>query len=149
MVTEDDTKVRVDADFATSADALWGMVGDFTDLRWIPPVHHSEFEGEGPGMIRRMYLDETLAVVERLDALDPEHRTISYSVHDNNPLPVTGYRATITVVDTGPGTSRLEWRCAFDEPVGTTEAEAVATIEGFYEMMLGGMRAALGLEGRP
>ena len=55
-------KVRVTNELATSAEALWKILGDFTELSWIPPVPRCEIEGEGVGMVRHKYVDEAFVV---------------------------------------------------------------------------------------
>lgn len=139
-------KVHISHDFAASADTLWSVVGDFANLSWVPAVPRSEFEGEGIGMTRRMFLDDTFAILEKLEALDEESRTTSYSIPENNPLPCTDYYATMTVVDTGPGTCRLEWGCTF-EPLGMTDDEAVENITAFYWSLIPGIEEAAGSAG--
>ncbi len=129
-------KVRVTHDFATSADALWTILGDFADLSWVPAVHHHEFEGEGPGMTRHMYIDETTAIVERLESRDEQTRTVSYSIPINNPLPITDYLATMTVHERGPDSCELEWSCTWTDPIDMTEKEAVVAVTAFYGSLL-------------
>jgi hypothetical protein len=138
-------KVRVTHELATSADALWKILGDFADLSWVPTVHHCVFEGTGVGMLRYMYLDETYAIVERLDALDAARRTITYSIPENNPLPVADYRATMTIHERDPQRCELEWSCTWSAPIGMTEDEAVANITKFYWDLMPGIERAAGL----
>lgn len=142
MSTES-ARVTIIEDFGVSADALFAILGDFTNLSWVPTVPKVEFVGEGPGMVRNMYLSEDLPpIVERLDALDPENRSVTYSIPENNPLPVSDYQATMTVVDTGPDTCRLEWRCNF-QPDGITDDEADLAIQAFYGSLLPSIHAEL------
>ncbi len=137
-------KVHVTHDFSTSADALWAMLGDFSNLSWVPLVHHHEFHGEGPGMERHMYIDETTAIIERLEALDDATRTVTYSIPVNNPLPITDYLATMTVHERGPDSCQLEWSCTWSEPVGMTEEQAVVAVTAFYGTIIPGIEAAIG-----
>lgn len=136
-------EVAVSAEFDVPADTLWALLSDFGNLSWIPPVHRSELEGEGPGMIRRMYVTEdSPGIVERLDDLDQENRTVTYSVTANNPLPVDDYVATMVVTDTGAGRCRLDWSCTF-EADGVTPEQAVAVVDGFYRALVAGIRAVV------
>lgn len=134
-------KVHISHDFTVPARTLWSVVGDFSNLSWVPAVPKCEFEGEGIGMVRRMYLDDTYAILERLEALDEENLTTSYSIPENNPLPCDDYYATMTIVETGPGTCRLEWGCTF-EPKGMSEAEAIENITQFYWSLIPGIEEA-------
>ncbi len=136
-------KVHVTHEFATSADALWAILGDFSNLSWVPLVDHHEFEGEGPGMTRHMYLDETNAIVERLESVDDETRTVSYSIPINNPLPITDYLATMTVHERGADSCELEWSCTWSEPVDMTEEEAVVAVTAFYGSIIPSIEEAV------
>jgi hypothetical protein len=138
-------KVRVTQEFATPAAALWAILGDFTELSWIPEVPRCEMEGEGVGMVRHMYLDENFVIDERLEALDDENRTITYSIPKNNPLPVADYLATMTIHERGPDRCELEWSCTWSDPVGMTEEEAVVAITAFYGDVMPGIERAAGV----
>jgi hypothetical protein len=138
-------KVRVTNELATSAEALWKILGDFTELSWIPPVPRCEIEGEGVGMVRHMYLDETFVIDERLESHDDESRTLSYSIPRNNPLPAEDYLATMTIHERGPSRCELEWSCTWSAPVGMTEEEAVAAITAFYWDVMPGIESAAGV----
>ncbi len=137
-------KVHISHEFAVSADTLWTVLSDFANLTWVPSVPRFEFEGEGVGMTRRMYLDDTFAILEKLEALDEANRTISYSIPENNPLPCTDYYATMVVVETGPDACRLEWGCSF-EPLGLTEEEAIENITAFYWSLIPGIEGSVGV----
>lgn len=123
-------RAHVVKDLDVSPDALWALVEDFGACDWIPaPV---ELEGRGVGMVRVM----GGTVREKLEEVDEPARSIRYSIEDaGNPFPVKGYLATMVVSD-APGGARLDWSCTF-EPVGVSDAEAVARIEGMYETMIG------------
>jgi hypothetical protein len=140
-----DAKVRITHELATSADALWAILGDFTDLSWVPAVPRCEMDGEGVGMVRHMYLDENFVIDERLEALDDERRTISYSIPQNNPLPVADYLATMTIHERDPQRCELEWSCTWSAPVGVTEDEAVEAVTAFYWDVMPGIELAAGV----
>lgn len=141
-------KVTVTVELAVPAAKAWDVLGDFANLSWVPPVHRVEFEGEGPGMLRRMYLTvDSPAIVERLESLDSENLTIVYAVTENNPLPVDGYLATMAITPTGPGTSRLDWSCCFEPREGVSEEQAVNMVNGFYGAVANGIRDVLESEG--
>jgi len=142
-MASESARVTIIEEFGVSADTLFAMLGDFTNLSWVPAVPKVEFVGEGPGMIRNMYLAEELPpIVERLDALDPDNRSITYSIPENIPLPVSDYQATMTVLETGPDTCRLEWDCNF-EADGVSDEEADVAIQAFYGSLLPGIHAEL------
>lgn len=129
---------RVEKQLDVPADALWALVADFGRCDWIPGPA-PKLEGEGVGMVRVM----GGTIRERLDAVDPEARTIRYSIADDGvPFPVQGYRATMRVDDAPGGRSRLTWSCEC-EPVGVSAAEASAKIEGMYTLMIGWIESSL------
>lgn len=137
-------KVTVTAELAVPAEKVWDVLSDFSNLSWVPPVHHVEFEGAGPGMLRRMYVTaDSPGIVEQLESLDEENLTIVYSVRDNNPLPVEDYVATMVITATGPETSRLDWSCTFEPREGVTEEQAVNVVNGFYGALVTGMKGVL------
>lgn len=115
-------------------DALWKLVRDFGDVRWIPGGEHAKREGSGPGMLRILAGPDG-SVRERLESVDDGDQSIVYTVPEGLPFPVTGYRATMRVSDDA-GKGRLDWSCSF-EPDGVTEAEAAKGIEAMYGVMLG------------
>ncbi len=55
----------------------------------------------------------------------------------------TDYLATLTVIEVGPNTCRIDWGSSF-EPKGP-EAEVVPMIEGIYKAGIAGIKTALGL----
>lgn len=129
---------RVEKELDVPADALWALVEDFGRCDWIPGAA-VELQGEGVGMVRVM----AGTIRERLDAVDPDTRTLRYSIADEGiPFPVKGYCATMRVEDAPGGRSRLRWSCEC-EPVGVSAAEATGRIEGMYETMIGWIEAKL------
>jgi len=137
-------KVAVSADFDVAADKLWDLLSDFSNLSWVPPVHHTEFEGEGPGMLRRMYVTaDSPGIVEQLESVDEDNHTLTYSVRDNNPLPVEEYLAKMVVSETGPGACHLDWSCTFEPREGVTEEQAVNVVTGFYSALVTGIKGVI------
>lgn len=139
------TEVSIQHDFPVSADRLYELLGDFTNLSWVPPVPKVEFEGEGPGMTRFMYfMEDGPATVEILESLDPVARKVAYCITENNPLQVDDYHATMQITETGPETCRLDWGCSFIAGALPPEV-AVPMVEQFYRSLLPEMeKAAIG-----
>ena len=115
-------------------DALWKLVRDFGDVRWIPGGEHAKLEGSGPGMLRILAGPDG-SVRERLESVDEANQSIVYTITEGLPFPVTGYRATMRVSDAG-GQGHLDWSCSF-EPEGVSEEDAAKGIETMYGVMLG------------
>lgn len=124
---------------APSAD-LWALLRDFGHVPWIPGGEHAKVEGDGPGMTR-VFAGPDGAVVERLESLDDDARTLVYTIPEGVPFPVTGYRATMRVGDDG-AKGHLTWSCEF-EPAGVSEADARKTVETMYGVMMGWMQDTL------
>ena len=128
----------VSEDLDAAEDRLWRVVADFGDVRWIPGGEAARTEGSGPGMVRIIGAPGA-EIRERLQSRDDGTRTIVYTIPRGLPLPITGYRATMTVRAASPGRSVLEWSCTFT-PAGVPEDEARAQVENLYRMMIGWIR---------
>ncbi len=115
-------------------EALWAVVRAFDNVSWIPGGEDAEIRGEGIGQVRIFQGPES-KVHEHLEARDDDSRSLTYTIPEGVPFPVTGYRATMLVTDDG-GRGRLSWTCEF-EPDGVTEQEASKAIEAMYGVMLG------------
>lgn len=115
------------------ADDLWNLVQDFGNTSWMPEGTEVVLEGEGVGMVRVVMG----AIREKLEACNPDARTIEYSIADEGvPVPVLGYRATMRVEPAGSG-AKLTWSCEGSPKDGSTEDEARAAVEQLYAMMAG------------
>jgi len=119
-------------------DRLWRVVADFGNVRWIPGGESARTEGSGPGMVRILGA-EGAEIRERLESRDDSARTIVYTIPTGLRLPITDYRATMTVRSAAERRSTLEWSCTFT-PAGIPEAEAKAQVENLYRMMIGWIR---------
>ena len=134
--------IVVEKTLPVSPDALWELVKDFGNVRWIPGASETaQGEGDGPGMARILGNPEGGSIREILDSIDEEGRAITYSIPEGVPFPVSRYCSTMTVSDDG-GDARLSWSCDF-EPDGASEAEAGGAIEGMYGVMAGWIQDCL------
>lgn len=135
-------KASVTQAMNTSADAVWAVVEDFGNISWMPAGTQAEVEGDGPGMARIIQAGPDSKIREQLESVDAATRTLVYTIPEGVPFPVTGYRSTMQVQETGAGCD-LTWSCEF-EPDGVPEAEAQASIEGMYTVMAGWVRDTAG-----
>jgi hypothetical protein len=135
-------RVSVKERLGFPAQQVWDLISDFGNVSWFQGLAKAEVQGRGPGMVRLMYAGDNPPIRERLESLDAKRRTLTYTIPENIPFPVTGYRATMAVREAGPGASDLEWSCEL-EPKGIPEAQAVAMLEGMYRTMIGWLREAL------
>lgn len=117
-----------------SPEALWAVVREFGDVPWIPGGENAEIRGEGVGQVR-IFDGPNGKVHEHLEARDDAARSLTYTIPEGVPFPVTGYRSTMVVSDDA-GKGRLSWTCEF-EPDGATAAEATQAVEAMYGVMIG------------
>lgn len=113
---------------------VWEVVRAFGDVRWIPGGENGEIRGSGPGMVR-IFAGPDGKIHEYLESVDDATKTLVYTIPENPPFPVTGYRATMRVSDDG-GNGRLSWTCEF-APAGASEGDAGKAIETMYGVMIG------------
>jgi hypothetical protein len=135
-------EVSVSGEIDASVEKLWQCVAAFGDVSWMKGVSKVEVKGEGPGMVRVIHAGGGEPIHEVLESLDPGSRCLGYTITQNNPMPVSDYHATCSVVDLGDGRSRLDWGCRF-EPKGADEAVVRASIEGLYGMLIGWLKESV------
>lgn len=123
-------KVHESRALPASVDEVWALVGGFNALpEWHPAVRVSTLEDGG--RVRRLELASGASLIERMFSFDESKRTYGYSIEEG-PLPVSGYRSTVSVfAQPSDGGCRVEWSGEFS-PSGATESEAVAIIRGIY-----------------
>lgn len=125
-------------DVAAPADAVWALLADFGDVRWIPMDVKVEVEGAGPGMRRKILGSGDEPAVETLLWIRPDERRLSYEI-TNIPLPVNRFTAVVFVTESHGG-CRVGWEVDY-EPSGD-DAEARGSIEMVYGMMADWLRDA-------
>lgn len=128
-------QVHVQRELEYSADTVWALLEDFGNMSWAPGIQKIEVEGQGPGMVRKIYMGEGPSIDEHLDAIDPARRYLEYSIPANNPMPVTDYKASAHVTALSEGRCRVDWRSSAT-PAGMSDEEAVQILNGAYNMML-------------
>ncbi len=122
------SNVSMKSTINTSADALWqGLRTFYADLPGIECV----VAGSGVGAVRTFTLPDGGQIIERLESLDDEARTLTYAIINDSPLPVNDYLSTMQVTDTGDGECELTWSSTF-EPRGVPEKIAQKVIGGVY-----------------
>ena len=127
------TKVSMKNELKVPADEVWKLIGGFNALPdWHPAVAESTTEGEGEGSVRRLSLAGGGTIIEKLESVNDDERRYSYSIVDS-PLPVSNYKATISVREQGDGTATVvEWSSEFS-PSGASESDAAKVIQGIYD----------------
>ena len=115
----------------------------FDGIKAGGPIEAVSYEGEGIGMLRSLTMGGG-QVIERLDLLDEDSLTMTYSIiNDDSPLPFSNYSATVKINDNGDGTCTVDWTGTFD-PKGDSEA-AINTATGIYAGAIRGAKTQLGV----
>jgi polyketide cyclase/dehydrase/lipid transport protein len=127
-------EAKVEGDIAAPLDDVWKVVSDFVGIIAVQGLQ-VEGEGEGIGMTRTLTMG-SIEIVERLDEVDDDTHTTSYSII-SSPLPVSGCRGTIRLASGGEDSTHITWSANF-EPDGMAEADAVQLLQKTYT---GGIKA--------
>jgi hypothetical protein len=123
-------KVDESQALGASADEVWRLIGGYDALsEWHPAVERSVLEDSG--RMRRLSLRGGGLLLERLQTFSERERHYAYTIEEG-PLPVAGYRSTLSVRDRGPARGcEVCWSGEFT-PAGASEADAVGVIRGIY-----------------
>ena len=91
-------RVSMQTTIPASADEVWRTISDFNGLpKFVSAITNSSMEGSGVGAVRTLTLQDSDApIVEKLESLDEQARTLSYSIIQS-PLPLADYIATVEV----------------------------------------------------
>ena len=133
------TQISKSTTLNAPANEVWGTVGDFNGIpKFVPVFSARAVDGAGVGARRTLTLRDGGTVLESLESLDDEARTLTYAIIES-PLPLAGYVSTMAVRDLGDGRCEFNWSCSFDAQ-GAPEADVVAIVEGVYAAGLDGLR---------
>ena len=133
------THMTVTKEVAANPAALWKVLADFGDISWIPMASDIKIEGDGPGMRRIIGASNDVPVIEQLEAIDPEQRSLTYQIVQGGPAPVSLWRSTATV-----GDGSITWAVEYEPNEGATAAEIEPVIDMIYGMMAGWLQDAAG-----
>lgn len=133
-------KISMKQNLNVAADQVWNLIGHFNALPdWHPSVEKSELKNAG--QVRKLSLAGGGTIVEKLEKVDANTRTYSYTIEDS-PLPVKNYRAELTVHDAKDGCT-VEWSSEF-EAQGVAEMDAMKAIENVYQTGLDNLKKMFG-----
>ncbi|MFW6055556.1 MAG: SRPBCC family protein [Thermodesulfobacteriota bacterium] len=137
------TSVEMKTTINAPAGDVWQTVSDFNGLgKFVAAVADSSVDGSGVGSKRTLTLQDGARLVERLESLDDEARSLEYSIV-SGPLPVENYLSRVQVKELGPGQCEVCWSSTF-EPKGIQEKEAKEAIQGIYSMGFDGLKRLFG-----
>ena len=99
---------RAETTIAKPADQVWGVVGNFGELTWMPGVDACRLEGDD-----RVISMFGMEITERQLKRDDAGRTLTYGIV-GGPVQVEKHEATITVTPQGDG-SHVTWDVDTDD----------------------------------
>lgn len=122
-------------DLHANAAEVWEIVGDFNGLaRWNAGVARSDLSHEGKR--RTLTLKAGGNVVEDLLEYDWAGRICTYRIIESA-VPCERHKATISVIDRGPGRCTVHWTCEF-YPKASADVETLTKI--FSAIFDGGLK---------
>jgi hypothetical protein len=125
---------------------VWELIGGFGSLAdWLFAIVHSELTDGG--RVRRLLDSGGNTVIERLVAFDHDSRSYSYAIVAA-PFPVTGYIATLQVLEAPNGIgSRVQWSARFT-PDGVSETSVCQFFDNMFEEGLAALATVLSTTNR-
>jgi hypothetical protein len=130
------TPVVASVKVATSAQAVWKVVGDFGGFtRFIPALDSIEVIGSGVGSVRhKKFKEGGLEVIEQLNSRDDNALSMTWTTLYNN-LGVGNLWASMTVVPAGDESSIATWTIIAEPAAGNpmSAQEFQAFLQGFAD----------------
>lgn len=128
-------KVEQTVQLNASADQVWEVIGNFSDLGWYPGNRGMQTETVD-GKLQRVVPLPGGAELREQQEDDRGSHSYSYTIA-SGPLPVSDYLCSLRVEPDGNGTNRsiVTWSSTF-EPVGVSEDQAVEIVSGVYKVGL-------------
>lgn len=130
---------------------VWGIIENFGDLTWVPPVKSSTAtEGNTVGSVRTLDLGGP-KLMEQLVSYDPAKHSYTYKITDDaankKTLPVSHYRSVITVLPGSGDGSKVTWTGTFERAdtgaspaTGMDDASAKKGVAGVYKVGLDNLK---------
>ncbi|MDR7035871.1 MULTISPECIES: SRPBCC family protein [Methylobacterium] len=119
------------ATVAAPPATVWKTIGQFCGIGdWHPAVEKCALSETGGKKVRTLSLKGGGTIVEEEQSRDDTGMAYTYTIVES-PLPVSGYRSTLSVAPEGSG-SKLTWTGSF-QAKGAPDAKAQEIIGGIYE----------------
>lgn len=137
-------KVTESIQINASADTVWAVIQNFSDMTWHPAVESSSADNDNEvGSLRTLNLVGGAKLIENLKSYKVDKMEYKYRIpsatHDVDALPVNNYSSTLSVKAEGD-TSIVTWKGAFyrgypnnDPPPELNDEAAVAAVTGVYK----------------
>jgi hypothetical protein len=127
---------------AASPDRVWQIIGRFDGLHtWHPVIGSCVSTQAGGDTIRTLTTVDGGVVIEKLLGHSDADRRYSYTIEES-PLPVSGYRATLSVAPAGDRHALVSWESRFEATI-PDEAAALDVIAGIFAAGLEALRASV------
>jgi carbon monoxide dehydrogenase subunit G len=123
-------EARAETTIQKPADEVWGVIGDYGNLGWMPGVDSCELDGENDRVLGMF----GMRIVERQFARDEEGKSLTYGIVDGDMKPEV-HRATVTVMPAGSG-SFVTWDVETDDAM-------VEVMQGAYTGALAALKEQL------
>ncbi len=131
-------KAKASKTINAPANRVWETVSAFSGIeRFLPLIAKSTAVGSGVGATRTCELPDGAQLHERLEKLDDQSRSLTYSIVES-PLPIENYLSTIEVSDAGDGKSTVTWSSTFDAPADQ-EPAMLEMLSGAYASGIDGL----------
>jgi hypothetical protein len=132
MGTKQRSKIKEEVRLPTTAMEIWELIGDFNGVpAWHPIIVDSSLESDGK--VRRVVIaDEGGESLEQLLTYNRSKMSYSYKVLEG-PMPVSDYRATVSVRDTLDDNAVVTWEAGFVAD-GVSKEEAEREVRHFFKM---------------
>lgn len=125
------------ATVAAPPATVWKTIGEFCGIGdWHPAVEKCALSEKGGKKVRTLSLKGGGTIVEEEVSRDDKTMAYTYAILES-PLPVEGYRSTLSVAPDGKG-SKLTWTGSF-KAKGAPDAKAEEVVGGIYDGGLKGI----------
>ena len=138
-------------EIAAQPAKVWGIIENFGDLTWVPPVKSSTAtEGNTVGSVRTLDLGGP-KLMEQLVSYDPAKHSYTYKITDDpankKTLPVSSYRSVITVQPGSGSGTKVTWTGNFERAdtganptSGMDDTSAKKAVAGVYKAGLDNLK---------
>jgi len=145
-------KVSESIEINAAPDAVWSIIKNFGDAKWMPSVASStSHAGENGVTIRELTLKKGGVIKEELKEADDASKTLKYRIHEEpascEVFPTNNFSATIAVSAAGAG-SKVEWTSAAyrcftpnNPPPGQDEKAAIEAMTNLSKESLANLKA--------
>jgi len=140
-------QVQYETKLPFTAEKVWTLLADFGSiLDWLPSGNDNStitLVGEGVGMLRDLDMPSVGKVQHRLDRLDHNAMTTTYSLTKGAPLGMVDYQVSVSVVVIGDEQCRLNFHGEFEGHPSADITQMARNLEGAYSGMGKGIEAFL------